>query len=62
MNVLDADSGSWAKPITACCAATKGLVVLMLRSWAKFVRGSERGSFGGLGVTALAVKVLLEGN
>lgn len=32
MNVLDAVGGSCAKPRAACCAATKALVVLMLRS------------------------------
>lgn len=29
MNVFDAESGSCSKPRTACCAATKALVVLM---------------------------------
>ena len=52
MNVLDAESGSWAKQVAACCAATKALTVLTLRSRLKSSRGSERGSLGGLGVAA----------
>ncbi len=38
----------------ACCAATKALKVLMLESLVRSASGSERGSFGGLGVTAPA--------
>ncbi len=53
MNVFAAEAGSWAKPVTACCAATKALTVLMLQSLLKSASWSERGSLGGLGVTAL---------
>jgi len=53
MNVFAAESGSWAKPVAACCAATKALTVLMLKSLLKSASWSERGSLGGLGVTAL---------
>lgn len=49
MNVLDAVGESCAKPKTACCAATKALVVLMFRSRVKFTRGTERGSFASFG-------------
>ena len=52
MNVRDAESGSWAKPMAACCVATKGLIVLIVRSRLKSARGSARGSSGGFGVTA----------
>ena len=55
MNVFAAESGSWAKPAAACCAATKALTVLMLKSLLKSASGSERGSLGGLGVTAAPV-------
>ncbi len=53
MNVFAAESGSWAKPVAACCAATKALTVLMLKSLLKSASWSERGSLGGLGVSAL---------
>jgi len=56
MNVLAAESGSCAKARAACCAATKALVVLMLKSRVKSARGSESGSFGALGVTAPTLK------
>ena len=52
MNVLAAESGSWAKPVAACCAATKALTVLTLKPLLKSASGSERGSLGGLGVSA----------
>ena len=52
MNVFDAETGSWAKPAAACCAATKGLTVLILRSRLKSVNCRERGSLGGLEVLA----------
>jgi len=51
MNVLDAVGESCAKPNTACCAATKALVVLMFRSRVKFAKGMERGSFSSFGGT-----------
>jgi hypothetical protein len=57
MNVLEAESGSCAKPRAACCAATKALAVLMLKSLLKPAKGRESGSFGGLGVNAPAFKV-----
>lgn len=60
MNVLDAESGSWAKPIAACCAATKGLSVLTLRSRLKSARGRERGSLAGLDLFALALQTQQE--
>ena len=52
MNVFAAESGSWAKPVAACCAATKALTVLMLKSLLKSASWSERGSLGGLSFSA----------
>jgi hypothetical protein len=46
MNVFDADSGNCWKPRTACCAATKALVVLTFRSRVKSERGREKICFG----------------
>ena len=60
MNVFAAESGSWAKPLAACCAATKALHVLMLKDLLKSVTWSERGSSGGLGVTALPSQTQLD--
>ena len=60
MNVFAAESGSWAKPVAACCAATKALTVLMLKSLLKSASSSERGSFGGLGVAAPAFQTQRE--
>ena len=54
MNVLDAESGSSSNASAACWAATKALVVLMLRSREKFSTGRERGLLASLGVTAPA--------
>ena len=56
MNVLAAESGSSLKLSTACCAATKALVVFIVKSRAKSATGSERGSFASLEVTAPAKK------
>jgi len=53
MNVFAAESGSWAKPVAACCAAVKALTVLILKSLLKSASWSDRGSLGGLGVSAL---------
>lgn len=55
MKVRDAVSGSWAKPWTAACAAAKVEIVFMVRSFVKSETGKERGSFGGLAVTAATV-------
>ena len=54
MNVLDAESGSCAKPSAACCAATKALVVVMVVPLVKSASGSESGSSGGVAVKELA--------
>lgn len=54
MNVLEAEAGSRSKARTACCAATKALVVLMLKSREKSPKASERGFLASLGVTAAA--------
>lgn len=53
MNVFAAESGSCAKPMAACWAATKALVKLTLSSLLKSPSWSERGSSEGLGVMAL---------
>ena len=45
MNVLEAELGSCSKAKTACCAATKALVVLMVKSRLKSANGSESGFF-----------------
>ena len=58
MNVFDAESGSCSKPKTACCAATKALVVLTFKSRVKLARGSVRGFFASFGVAELALKLL----
>lgn len=42
--------GSSAKPRTACCAATKTLVVLIVISRLKASSGMAKGSLGGEGV------------
>ena len=60
MNVFAAELGSWAKPVAACCAATKALTVLMLKSLLKSASWSEKGSLGGLGVTAPASRTQQE--
>jgi hypothetical protein len=57
MKVLDADLGSCSKPRTACCAATKGPVVLILISRVKFAKGIENGFFGSSKVAALASRL-----
>lgn len=44
MNVLEADSGSWENETTACCAATKALVVFMVRSRLNLSSGIVKGS------------------
>jgi hypothetical protein len=49
-NVLAASEGSSAKPSTACCAATKALVVLMFMSRLKPANEMANGSSGGDGV------------
>lgn len=56
MNVRAAESGSSLKPRTACCAATKALVVFIVKSRVKSANGSERGSFASFIVTAPAKK------
>lgn len=56
MNVLDAESGSCSKPETACCAATKALVVLTFKSRLKSVKERDSGCLASFGVTAAASK------
>jgi hypothetical protein len=53
-NDLAAWAGSSAKPRTACCAATKALVVLMAISRLKAANGIANGSLRGEGVKAPA--------
>lgn len=55
MNVFDAEGGSWAKPSTACCAATNALVTLMTTSRLNASSGRLNGSCGGVSVEALTV-------
>lgn len=54
MNVFDAESGSCLKAKTACCAATKTLLVLMFKSLVKSAKGRESGSLGSFEVAAAA--------
>ena len=54
MNVFDAESGSCSNPRTACCAATKALTVLILKSRVKSERERESGFFASFGVAAAA--------
>lgn len=54
MKVFEADSGSSLKPKTASWAATKALVVLILRSRVKSLNARERGSSASLIVAAPA--------
>lgn len=56
MKVLDADSGSSLKAKMACWAATKALLVLMVKSRLKSANGRESGSFGSFRVAAAALK------
>lgn len=60
MNVLDTESGSCSKLETACCAATKALVVLMLKSCVKALKGRESGFFASFRVAAPAAKMFGE--
>ena len=53
-NDLAAWAGSFAKPRTACCAATKALVVLIFISRLKAANGIANGSLGGEGVKEAA--------
>ena len=55
-NDFAAWEGRSAKPRTACCAATKALVVLMVMSRLKAANGMAKGSLGGEGVQAAATK------
>lgn len=57
MKVLDAELGSCSKARAACCAATKALVVLILKSRVKSARGSESGFLGSFGVAAPALEI-----
>ena len=56
-NVFGASSGSSAKPRTACWAATKTLVVLMVISRLKASSEIANGSLGGEKVAALATNL-----
>ena len=49
-NDFAAPAGSSAKPSTACCAATKALVVLTVMSRSNAANGIANGSSGGDGV------------
>lgn len=57
MNVFAAESGSWSKAKAACCAATKALVVLMLKSRVKSAKERESGFFGSFRVAAPALGI-----
>lgn len=54
MKVRAADAGSWAKPETACCAATKALYTLMVVSRLKSASERAKGSSAGVKFAALA--------
>ena len=55
MKTLGASAGSSAKPRTACWAATKTLVLLMVMSRLKASKGIANGSLGGENVAAPAI-------
>jgi hypothetical protein len=55
MNDLDAEAGSSAKPMAACCAAIKALIILMFTSRLKASSERANGSLGGESVEALTV-------
>ena len=57
MNVFEAESGSFSNPRTACCAATKALVVLMFKSRAKSACGRDNGLFASFEVAAAALEM-----
>ena len=57
MNVFEAEAGSCAKPETACCAATKALVMLIVTARLRAASGRAKGSSGGVNVEALTVDI-----
>jgi hypothetical protein len=59
MNVLDADFGSCSNPNTACCAATKALVVLIFKSRVNSSNGIESGLFASFGFPLEALTALV---